>query len=252
MAWVKIDDSFADHPKVVALPDKALALWIRAACYCARHLTDGVIPSGALRPLGGTRAAAKALVSARLWEETEGGYRFHDWAEYQPTRDAVSKERAKAASRMRGVRANKRRTSCEPEPDGGGLFGRSSHCPVPVPINSPHVPPAGGTPRSDEPPSEIAEVLAAMTKAVKALNPANHGPRDNPENRKAIRRPMKACSATVDDWRAVIDRQLISVRSDPEKWKFLTLSTLSVPKNFERILNDPASGSEKKNGEKLW
>jgi hypothetical protein len=45
---VKIDDQFPDHPKVVALSDAAIALWLRGICYCSRYLTDGAIPERVL------------------------------------------------------------------------------------------------------------------------------------------------------------------------------------------------------------
>ena len=40
---------------------------------------------------------ADALVMAGLWDEVDGGYQFHDWAEFQPSAEA-EKEKRKARS----------------------------------------------------------------------------------------------------------------------------------------------------------
>ena len=89
MAWFKIDDHLYSHPKWMALPKPARALWVTAGSWCAGQLLDG------------TRAEARRLVEAGLWEEIENGYLFHDWAEYQPVRQAVMDKRAKDAERLR-------------------------------------------------------------------------------------------------------------------------------------------------------
>jgi hypothetical protein len=43
MAWVRIDDQFADHPKIKAAGAVGMAIQIAAICYCNRYLTDGFI-----------------------------------------------------------------------------------------------------------------------------------------------------------------------------------------------------------------
>lgn len=43
MSWVRLDDGFADHPKIAALDDRAFRIHIWALCYSARHLTDGFL-----------------------------------------------------------------------------------------------------------------------------------------------------------------------------------------------------------------
>lgn len=102
MVWFKIDDGFWSHPKVLELSDAALALWVRAGSYCAQQLTDGHVTRAALRMLGGNHDAAVELVIAGLWDEAEGGngWVFHDWDDYQPTREQVMEQRAKEALRQ--------------------------------------------------------------------------------------------------------------------------------------------------------
>lgn len=99
MTWFKVDDSFYDHPKVYDAPDCAVALWIRAGCWAARNLTDGFVPSGMLARLcDDSDRAAKELVDRGLWKRTKGGYQFHDWSAYQPTRGEVQASRDKISS----------------------------------------------------------------------------------------------------------------------------------------------------------
>lgn len=107
MVWFKVDDGFWSHPKVLELSDAAVSLWTRAGAYCAGQLTDGKVTKPALRMLAAERDAATELVLAGLWDEHEKGWIFHDWADYQPTREEVMKERAASTERQRAARAKR-------------------------------------------------------------------------------------------------------------------------------------------------
>lgn len=115
MVWFKVDDGFWSHPKVLELGDEAIALWVRAGSYCAAQLTDGKVSGRALRMLGAGHDAATELVLAGLWDYDEMArcWWFHDWAEYQPTKEQVQAERAAAAERKRVSRERSRRKSHE-------------------------------------------------------------------------------------------------------------------------------------------
>ena len=100
MGWLKIDDGFEEHEKVVQLSDAAHRLWCRAACWCRKPenaRTNGFVPWRIVVDLckGSTqraRALAKELVEARgepcfrhehgLWEPMDGGWQFHDWEQF--------------------------------------------------------------------------------------------------------------------------------------------------------------------------
>jgi hypothetical protein len=105
ITWFKVDDGFWSHEKVVELSAEAGWLWTRAGSYCAHQLTDGVVKSPILTLLGGSREVAAELVSAGLWDASPGGYRFHDWDKYQPTRDEVESKREAWKERQRKARA---------------------------------------------------------------------------------------------------------------------------------------------------
>lgn len=114
MAWFKVDDGWWSHPKTLQLSDGSVSLWTRAGSWACQHLTDGFVPTSAIRTLGGTPKFAHELVKVGYWETADGGWVFHDWADYQEPSETVKKRRADARERMRAVRANKTRT------EGGG------------------------------------------------------------------------------------------------------------------------------------
>jgi hypothetical protein len=100
--WFRIDDSFHSHPKTMVTSPAALGLWAVAGSWSSAHLTDGVVPDRVL-PLLLPDAAklARELADAGLWERQRGGYRFHDWKQYNPLKDAVEKTRENNARRQR-------------------------------------------------------------------------------------------------------------------------------------------------------
>ncbi|WP_437582702.1 hypothetical protein ACSAGD_10580 [Paramicrobacterium sp. CJ85] len=118
MTWFKVDDGFWSHPKTATLSDAAVTLWVRAGAYSCQHLTDGVIARTVLR-LVGTEDAAGELVAAGLWLEHPEGWVFHDWGDYQETRDAVRKRRDDWRERQRRsrVKAEQKRRESSNESD---------------------------------------------------------------------------------------------------------------------------------------
>lgn len=113
MPWFKVDDGFHGHPKVMMLSPSAIGLWLLAGTWSAQYLTDGLVPAGMVRRFGGTPEDAADLVDAALWHEADGGYQFHEWAEYQPLKSDVEAERAASRERMRAVRAKRKGVAAE-------------------------------------------------------------------------------------------------------------------------------------------
>jgi len=120
MAWVRIDDEFGEHPKVVSAGPLALAIQIKAKCYASRNLTNGFVPhdvvSSFLSGFEGLRIGRKPalsvdwpayMIDAGLWEPAEGGYNIHDYLDYNPSKAEVLERRAKRqASGQAGGRAS--------------------------------------------------------------------------------------------------------------------------------------------------
>ena len=98
MPWGRIDDHHYRHPKVGELDDGlrkgCLALYWLAISWCNDHLTDGRVPPGIVRTLGGDRNEADELVRVGLWECDGTGYRVHDYLEFNKSREQVIAERA--------------------------------------------------------------------------------------------------------------------------------------------------------------
>lgn len=107
MVWFKVDDNLAFHHKTVAAGNAAMGLWVRAGSLAAEQLTDGFVADH-MAAIMGTPAQIKRLVGVGLWIRVEGGYRFHDWGERNPSRAAVEAERLAAAERMRAARDRKK------------------------------------------------------------------------------------------------------------------------------------------------
>lgn len=105
MPWFKVDDALAFHMKALAAGNAALGLWVRAGSWSMQQLSDGFVPASMVTALGGGHKDAKALTQAGLWHQVDGGFQFHDWAEYQPTRAEVAAEREATRERVKKHRA---------------------------------------------------------------------------------------------------------------------------------------------------
>ena len=124
MSWVKLDDQFTDHPKVVKAGPMAAWLFVCGLAYCGRFLTDGTIPKEQVRRLADIddpMTHAAKLVSVGLWHETSDGFQVNDYLEYNPAGDKVRAERSAAKERMSRHRSaelqpNNERSSSSPSP----------------------------------------------------------------------------------------------------------------------------------------
>jgi len=106
MGWVKLDDGFAEHPKIAAMSDAALALWVTSLAYCNRNLTDGFVPHavghGQLRYSEGNPVPAiRELEALGSWEAVEGGWKVHDYEDFQPSREGVLATRNATRERVK-------------------------------------------------------------------------------------------------------------------------------------------------------
>lgn len=95
--YARLDNHFDQHPKIVAAGWKGGWLFTTGICYASRMLTDGFIPTGMVPRLvagmPGWKKAAAMLVQLGLWQEVEGGYRIHDYLDYQEARADVERKR---------------------------------------------------------------------------------------------------------------------------------------------------------------
>jgi hypothetical protein len=178
MPWVRLDDGFGEHPKIIKAGSLAGWLYVMGLGYCNRNLTDGFIPIGMvtrLTDLDDACRLAERLVDAGLWEATGGGYRVHDYLDYQPSREqaeelsgiradvgrrggrASAEARAKqVASRL--VEANAKQTPSKIQP-------RTHPDPNPDPNPEPEVVPDGTNARTREASARYSAPFEAFWRA---------------------------------------------------------------------------------------
>ncbi len=109
MPWGKMDDKFHRNRKVKALRRKkggrtALGVWAYWWSWCLddSELT-GVVPVEELE--GEDAKAADLLVEVGLWDIVPEGYRFHDFDEYNPSKQQVEAKREADRKRAADRRA---------------------------------------------------------------------------------------------------------------------------------------------------
>jgi len=116
MTWVRLDDQFADHPKIVGLSSNAFRLHVTGICYAAKHETDGMIPFAAAFVIT-ARKAMSELTDAGLWDREETGFLIHDYLEYNPSRASLRAKRAADSVRKNGgIAPDANRTRPDPIP----------------------------------------------------------------------------------------------------------------------------------------
>lgn len=109
MTWVKLDDTFPDHPKVIAVGPDAAWLYTCALCYASRHLTDGFIPRDVvprLTTLKRPDRLAARLVEEEMFEPGEKGWWIHNYDRKQRTKAQVEAERDAARTRQKRHRGH--------------------------------------------------------------------------------------------------------------------------------------------------
>lgn len=129
MGWVRIDDRFFSHRKVLELSPLSRLLFLAALAHCNAELTDGFISTAAARAIAGQQCiplakATRELVEVELWHKRAEGWDVHDYHDYQPSaeterdrRDRISAARAEAGRRG-GVKSGASRRS-KPETKHG-------------------------------------------------------------------------------------------------------------------------------------
>lgn len=209
MPWVRLDDTFAEHPKLRDAGPLGLALQVAALCYCNRYLTDGHVSRAAARTLLDFGALGIApdvvvgeLVAHGVWHDAEngcgkgcgqprpGGFLIHDYAEFQPSKETVEQKRREDAERKRKGRLNR-----EARPNG--LHADSDgNPPVPSrPVTTPLTPrEAGGIEHSGQHPN------CRRCGTSRRSNDATKSPTEAQYERTARRINGKACPTCLDSY----------------------------------------------------
>lgn len=131
MSWVKLDDQFPQHPKLVEAGPLGLSLFVAGLCYCSRYLTDGFIPRQAVGTLldfsgiwsdlvssmgeANAKQIASVLVGVGLWDASENGYLVHDYLAYNPSKEQVlaTREARSEAGKEGGLKSGQARRQAQ-------------------------------------------------------------------------------------------------------------------------------------------
>lgn len=109
MTWLKVDDGFYSHAKVLSIPRaeraEALGTWVLCGTWCADKLTDGRVPVHMVEELGGSMTGAQALVAVRLWRRVRDSFVFVNWTEWQYSREQIETNREHERKRKAAARA---------------------------------------------------------------------------------------------------------------------------------------------------
>jgi hypothetical protein len=117
MPWVRLDDSFYDHPKTTAVEREnpaALVLLVKIWTFSSRHLTDGFITVDDLFhlarvPKRHALAQVKLLVRVRFLDQGKGGYQVHNFLRYNRPAAEIKADRDATRQRVHDWRQKKRR-----------------------------------------------------------------------------------------------------------------------------------------------
>jgi hypothetical protein len=185
VTWVRIDDHFDEHPKLAQAGTVCWGVWLAGIAYSNRNLTDGFIPWSVARSLGSwemldlepdeddpdsrlriwtvgrmcgmagedinTEWIIERLVGVGLWDQVAGGFRIHDFDDYQPTKDEVlaTREQKAEAGRKGGQRTQAHRRTAAKAPAQADAQAparpraqaepQAESKPVPVPVPVPEV-----------------------------------------------------------------------------------------------------------------
>jgi hypothetical protein len=156
MTWLRVDDQVAFHEKTIAVGHRAFGALICLAAWSASQMKDGFVPAAVARGLLRVEEEDLArLVEVRFLDLAEGGYRVHDFLDYNPSRAEILAEReSKRAAGQKG--AAKRWADGKPiAPAMGGAMAPAIALPSPLecprpdpdPVPTrpdPKLPPAGG------------------------------------------------------------------------------------------------------------
>ena len=105
MTWAKLSDAFYDDPDTDRLSLEAVATFVLALSWCAKHETDGRISDDRVKAL----ARGKSRILTELLHENGDGEAFlvrngnglliRNWCKYQPTKEQMNTAREAQARR---------------------------------------------------------------------------------------------------------------------------------------------------------
>lgn len=144
MAWVKIDDRYRTHVKMVEAGAEGVALDVAGLCWSTENATDGFISDAALPalyPVRSPKKVAQRLVDVGRWtrDDERRGYWIHDFLDYNPSAADLAEKRAATKERVRAWRNGRSNTGRNKAGNSvtNGVGNTSSRSPTPLLVSSP-------------------------------------------------------------------------------------------------------------------
>lgn len=110
MPWARMHDQARNNPKLRLLSDGAWRLYWEAVDYCNEFLTDGFLAAGMEHEFGVKAKNIPALVEelltkkvpgkGPLWHRVDGGYRIHDFHDWNDSAEKIRRDRANSKGRV--------------------------------------------------------------------------------------------------------------------------------------------------------
>jgi uncharacterized phage protein (TIGR02220 family) len=266
MAHVQLDLDFLTHPKTLATSPLAQLLFIRSLIYAASHLTDGFIPEAALPQLSydlmqyerlhykpsNVHASTphqvtleeikKELVFHKRWKKCSGGFRIHDYLDYQLSKRQVLQliENKRKAGQAGGVAAAIARAQASAVAKSKQTSTESNPIPLPIPLSL-----VGE--KKEEAIVGLAPNGAMWGEAEGLLEFLNqktgkhfNGIRPNGKRTKTITdiHALLKHGYTAVQIKQVIANRWLKWGNDSKMREYLRPSTLFRPSNFENYLGE--------------
>jgi hypothetical protein len=241
MPWFKVDDSFYDHPKVWDAPDCAVALWVRAGSWSARNLQDGFVPARMpARFCDDPEKAVRELLERGLWRRTKGGFLFHDWDRYQPTREEAIATRDKKSSGGR-IGNHRRWHEARGVVDPDCEFCQGKHSSDNRSLSDRYT--DSGSESAPNPPVPSRPVPSVHSSQSSSL-PLRNAREDDDLNRKIEQTIINVLAeetrrTVTPDWATKVRRQILDGRDVTKPISYVTRALRERPRDFL-----PTAGSQ--------
>ena len=137
--WIRVDDKLANHPKILRAGAGlggdgaaiALGMFHWGLSYSCEYFTDGFLPREIVAGCRHTRRPLKVAAvfeAVNLWEAIEGGWRIHDFHDWNLSADEAREFRSRKAEagHRGGVRSGQVRAKQTPKQNGSSCFADAS------------------------------------------------------------------------------------------------------------------------------
>lgn len=165
MSWLRLDDGFSHHPKVLKLTRLQRWTWVEILLYCARFKTAGVIPKEIQE---GVREATPSLLTKLeeigLVDQENGVIHIHDWHAYNPQDPTAALRMERYRNRNQDRNTDRNGAVTEPSPRARASAGGPVPSPKEKETSSSSLTPTDPPPPDDD---DLDELLRKAQEAIK-------------------------------------------------------------------------------------